>query len=89
MTMPDKIWVYYGPNVTEVYNEQDADSTPYTVAPTTLDEAIRDYAMFGKFVAKMDHKKIAWFVSDWSSKYFEPYTEWPEYVAFVKEEMGK
>lgn len=70
-------------------------------APTTLDEALRDYAMFGKWCEYMassfdDYSQhtIGEFVVGWTLwRLGECETgevrNWPEYVAFVKEEMGR
>lgn len=68
--------------------------------PATLDEARRDYAMFGKFVAgfvcEFDLGDMEFFADDWATYYhsgLDNMTQhsklWPEFVAFVKEEMGK
>lgn len=71
-----------------------ADAIEKSRAPTTLDEALRDYAMFGKFVAKAAPvfyrgDKLTDFIAVWGHP--EPYRfigMFPEFVAFVKSELG-
>lgn len=58
-------------------------------APTTLDEALRDYEIFGKFVAS----RIGWTPDDYEG-FVAMFAlgfagELGEFVNFVKEEMGK
>lgn len=64
--------------------------------PTTLDEALRDFAMFGKFVADecggMTLGTQGYFIEDWivwrRGEIDTPTSSvWPSFLSFVKEEM--
>lgn len=90
MTMPDKIsaWVTVQ-NGNYIAGQWDtikvSDFKTYTRDPSALDEALRDYAMFGMFVATFDFLPYAFieFQVNWRHGEY-----WPEFVTFVKKEMG-
>lgn len=73
---------------------RDAWNTRAALKPATIEEGLRDYAMFGKFVAKAAPvfyrgDKLTDFIAVWGHP--EPYRfigMFPEFVAFVKSELG-
>lgn len=99
--MPEKIWASGSCETAFHSSRPYKTGTPYTRAPTTLDEALRDYAMFGRWCEYMAASfddfgphTIGTFVVDWMLWRMDEITvgefkDFDAYRAFVKEEMGK